>query len=258
MKILDIILEIDAYDTTRKTIQGDKSAPLKRVGFKADVNRRAIGVGQDASVFHSRDPHTVIKMQKRQHEPSKDGFSAFVNWLLKTPEAKNNIHFPRIYKQKKYINDEGEVSYNYEIEKLFGIEELSNKQLESVLEYIYGDNWIKIIKDGMNNGYFRNFEDVDFSGQDTEKSILDSFEDDELTYIIGTLLDPERQSFTKYIVNDEYKNAVRLLLKYAYGRNSVGSIDLHIGNIMYRLGPHVPIPVFSDPMYQTRGPVSQA
>ena len=258
MKILEIINEVDAFETKAKVVKGDKSAAIRRVGFMPDKNKRLIGYGQDASVFRANDPHTVIKLQKRQTSPSKDGFSAFTNWLIKTPEAKNNIHFPRIYKQKKYVNDAGEVSYTYEIEKLFGVEELSNKQLESVLENIYGDNWIKIIKDGVNNGYFRNFEDLDFSGKETEKSILDSFDDDELTYIIGLLLDPEHTAYTKYIVNPEYKTAVKLLLKFAKSASAVGKIDLHIGNIMYRLGPHAPIPVFSDPMYQSRGTLSQA
>lgn len=248
MKILELINEEDAFQTQRKVIKGSRSEPIVNMMKSGEYNKRVIGSGADAVVFNTNDPHTVLKMQKFDRSKTNarrpDAFSAFVDWLMKTPEAKNNIHFPRVYKYKTHIASNGERVSTYEIERLHGVEELSDMQLESVLQYLYGDNWRQIVFHGVENGYFRPMHEITAP----EAISLSDFEEDEQTYMIATLLDPFG-SRRKNMVAEEYIKAADLLKMYINSDSSVGSADLHIGNIMYRLGAHIPIPIFNDPMF---------
>lgn len=88
--------------------------------------------GNFASVYNSgNDPHMVNRVERK---PLKaNNYKLFVDFLTNSNEARNNIHFPKIYTVKTYADESGKKRSEYKIEKLHHLYDLNEHELDAIL-----------------------------------------------------------------------------------------------------------------------------
>lgn len=236
MKIEQIINEIySTYVRERPVGRREAIRRLKDREQNVIKSPNALGSGYFSKVYNnSRDPHTVKKLASRR--TSFDNFNLYAEWIVSNPEAKANIHFPRIYgiTKNKVVNGplysgnrDKNFYQDYEIEKL--VEDPPEHQLLAVFE--------TYVKSFDNN--FVNIDDIREREDDLKLVLIGGIED----VLYGT-------NYSGIKLNESLENAAILLKELVNKLTSEGhrfTLDLHLGNIMFRVGAHAPIPVITDP-----------
>ena len=128
MKI-EKILEYD-ISTYKKEILQKKINP-REMDWKLEGTGKS-NSGNFASVYTSgNDPHMVNRVERK---PSRqNNYKIFVDFLTNSNEARNNIHFPKIYTVKTYADESGKKRSEYKIEKLHHLHELNEHELDAIL-----------------------------------------------------------------------------------------------------------------------------
>lgn len=99
-----------------------------------------LGGGRTADVYANKnDPHTVNRRSKIRNKEGNDvDYDVFADWLINSPEVRDNPHFPRIYKAEKNISNskyyhQPHHAKDYEVERLSPLDKLDSTALRAVL-----------------------------------------------------------------------------------------------------------------------------
>ena len=207
----------DAY------IPPDAQLTLPRVMRNKKV--RHFGTGSFASTYGHRDnPHDIRKLSTKQQVKDYDGFWTFILALSKHKDN-DNPYFPRFRSITNYEGAHDQGSYSVQMERLYHIDSLKPREVETLISNIYGiDNWKRLVL---------------MISNDAVTLPNDS--------ISKTFVNVIRNTFhqTKYmdlIIDENMRNAVQFITSIPGGH-----MDIHSANIMIRNTPYGKQLVFSDP-----------
>jgi hypothetical protein len=196
-------------------------------GKNLDRNN-TMGKGFFSVARPDRDPHMIKKYKYRMG--AKDPYDAYINYII-DDNLTSNPCFPRIYNIKKITDSDGNVTHKYTVEKLISGEEVSNEELESVMDRIFTEE-VKadIIEYASTDSRGKVRENPEFHDGIASRlnGCLRGFQ------LNGTIID---ENMTKAII------AIRKMV-----RDGVGMVDLHSDNLMYRRTKYGVQPVLSDPI----------
>lgn len=193
-------------------------AVFKRYASKLqDIPKPADEIGRGVFsrvVPHPEDPHLVQKYNIHPLGPKRarvaDGFEQYVDFLIKY-NLMDNVHFPKVYKVKTVTDAGGERKNFYEIEKLYPLRQMTDEELASISENVFGSSYTLVPSNIA--------ERIEYAVTDT--------------------------AWREKIKSESLKNAIEALVKIS--KESDFSLDIHEDNIMFRRTPHGPQLVISDP-----------
>lgn len=215
MKIQDLLERIVEPQITNQRFKGT----LRTRGVRIPGT---LGQGHFSTVNdHKTDPHMVRKHNHRamgdDRVETEDGFEVFIRQLIKL-DLMDNIHFPKVYVQKK-ITDRGDSHINkFEMERLIPVGELSDEEWE----YIVETNFTEALRERHKKVTFGSVGET-----------------------LGMCLDNARHIET-YIKLDTLKEAMTALAGIIDRINAL--VDMHAGNYMFRRTPHGLQLVITDPI----------
>lgn len=219
MNILDLI---EQYDTERS----ERFVKSARVNMDMrEPTAKPLGKGTNAKVYdHPKDPHMVNRVTKAYNNASHEkSYDTFIEAMLDDPDAKTNIHFPRVYGVRKFKSREGKVRARYETERLVPMQSVELEVLKAAIDSVYELDYEKYPVENVSK------LGVTFAMQMQTAITYDAYDS---------------------ITSDELVRALKFVKKVreTIAPNSYGGFDLHDENIMLRLTPTGPQIVFSDPL----------
>ena len=198
---------------------------------KAKLSKHFIGDGAQTSVYsHPKTPNSVIKIGKVENV-HKDGPLQFISIALK---HQDNPFFPRIYKAKLYVHHEYGGTLYVEMERLHPVKDANlQHNMVGIFKNILGVDekaLINIVKQHPAYAGRKVSEDVPIEALIT-RSMLSSSQLKELARISK---------------NEQFTEAINSI---AGVKGASAMLDLHPGNMMFRLTSVGPQLVIVDPFY---------
>ena len=203
---------------------------------KRNKKVKHMGSGAFASVYRNQDrPEDVTKISKPMS--LHDGYHKYIKALKNHPDN-GNPYFPKVRAATKYtLNDKNAHSmvtrtvHSTKTESLRHLKELSMREVESVVERWFGEDWKAVLKDIYETEHtaeFGNWKDPNYILVDLINQIRDY---------------PHVARVTK---DENLVNALKFLTKLE--TSGAGAIDFGMKNIMYKRSPYGIQLVFSDPL----------
>jgi hypothetical protein len=178
------------------------------------------GVGIAGTAFSKeRLPQEVRKVGSGWGDPEKHGYLLFVQLSL---QMQHNPHFPRIYKAKAHKYKQSSLGFVVDMEPLTHGREVPEGLMKAALKRYLGFT-DKDIAEGQGSPYYQFAEQLDRMLQYPESY----------------------QEFMQKSHDELFKEAVTALRKIKIDKSLM--IDMHTGNVMYRVARHGAIPVIIDP-----------
>ena len=213
---------------------------------QADIpGARKLGSGAYGTAFAvPGDLETVTKIAQLSNDDwAEDGYYAYVETLRKLSRAaKSNPYLPQIFKARRYEAANGKPYLEVSMEKLTPFKALTADQARSVLEKLaeshYPNNYLKGLYKGWKNALASVLARYFYWKGTPSSVVIGDYHrfGPEGPYSEGgkefKLLDPQFHQAAKMI---------KIL-------GTQFSIDMHKGNIMFRMTPTGPQMVFSDPL----------
>jgi hypothetical protein len=192
---------------------------------KGYESKKSFSGGSFSSVRNDKDPHLVIKYP---YGEGTDGFWKFIEHVV-IPNQDSNIFLPKVYNYnilQKRISEEGYSFKPYlKMEKLHTVHDVDHEN--GIHKKISNESLIELYK--------RLFIT-------TEKDIK------EMSWMTASEIHEKIAESLRHKVKDEDLKAT-LNMIYNFCEKYKYNVDLHPGNIMYRLTPQGPQLVLVDPVY---------
>jgi len=230
MRILEILDTKQQFFKTKKPFAVDiisreqNKKALDSDGLSKDKRMQ----GAYGSVrLHKRDPHLVRKRSiKPRGNLMSDGYYAFISDLIEFYKRHGpNPYLPRIYNIHHVEDSEGEKIYTADIERLFELDTLTKKDIESIFYRMFGQE------------YEDKGADDDFEMASMMEAVITA---------LRNAVELNEYTFGKLQISDE-----QLIKALRFIRNVAEEgywIDVRLPNIMVRRTPHGPQLVLTDPI----------
>lgn len=116
--------------------------------IQKNLSKNELGSGNFSTVTPDRaDPHMVKKTSHgyMKSDTGDDAYWAYVDYIIKN-KLWENPYFPRLYVQRNVRDSKGNVVRRVQMEKLFNIDDLHDKEFEALFRNIMGedfDDWLE-------------------------------------------------------------------------------------------------------------------
>lgn len=145
MQVKDILILSEQHidvDRQDKTWRG-KFDPIR---FEPSSRRQKLGSGEMTGLYSKvkdkgGDPHVVKKRSKDHVMAKTDPYWFFIDYIIDN-DLMDNPYFPKIYKKRRIEDVEGKKMYSLEMEKLFPLHNLSEKEIIAIASRIFSKSFI--------------------------------------------------------------------------------------------------------------------
>jgi len=152
-------------------------------------------------------------------DPIQDGYLAYINEIYKLEQdGEKNPYFPVIHDLKIFKDDDGRLSYNLNMERLHDFTKPSIVSNTDLLQSLAENMFVQV---------------PDMIGFDAD-------------YIIKTIREAAKNNRYDNIADRQLRKALRLIHRIHVNAGRV--IDLHSGNVMWRITGTMPQLVITDPL----------
>ena len=238
MKIKQLI-EYEFPEIRQRSVPRVPNAYKPSEGKPAVLRNKKVkhmGSGAFASVYKNQDrPEDVTKISKPMS--IHDGYNKYIAALKNHPDN-GNPYFPKVRSATKYSDKEthghsmvSRTVHAVKTESLRHLSELSTREVHSVLERWFGEDWENVLK--------RIYE--------TEHTI--EFQTwDKPNYVLVDLMDHIRDYASVALKTKDHDLLRALAFLTKLSDDGAGGIDFGMNNIMYKRSPYGIQLVFTDPI----------
>lgn len=236
----------DLFEASELAVRPGKPSLKAAKAAQADIpGASKLGSGAYGTAFAvPGDLETVTKVaQLSQDDWAGDGYYAYVETLRKLSRAaKSNPYLPQIFKARRYEAANGKPYLEVSMEKLTPFKALTADQARAVLEKLaqqhYPNNYLKGLYKGWKNALASVLVRY-FYEKGTPSSVVIGNH-----YRFGAE-GPYSEGGQEFKLADPQFHAAAKMIKIL---GAQFSMDIHKGNIMFRMTPTGPQIVFSDPL----------